>query len=71
MTTGDYPATAAHVARQVGLPSRTIVTGSELDAMDDKTLRQRIESTDICARVVPEQKLRLVNGSKPTVGSSP
>jgi Ca2+-transporting ATPase len=62
--TGDYPATAAHVAHQVGLPSRTIVTGSELSAMDDATLRRRIESIDIFARVVPEQKLRLVNALK-------
>jgi Ca2+-transporting ATPase len=62
--TGDYPATAAHVGRQVGLPSQRIVTGSELDAMDEGTLRGRIESVDIFARVVPEQKLRLVNALK-------
>ncbi len=62
--TGDYPATAAHVSRRVGLPSGTIVTGPEIDTMDDATLRQRIESIDIFARVVPEQKLRLVNALK-------
>ncbi|MBI3635944.1 MAG: cation-translocating P-type ATPase, partial [Candidatus Rokubacteria bacterium] len=62
--TGDYPATAAHVADQVGLPSRRIVTGAELDAMDDGRLRQRIDSIDVFARVVPEQKLRLVNALK-------
>ena len=62
--TGDYPATAAHVAGRVGLPSGTIVTGPEIETMDDATLRRRIESIDIFARVVPEQKLRLVNALK-------
>lgn len=62
--TGDYPATAAHVARQVGLPSGVVVTGAQLDAMDDTTLRRRIESVDIFARVVPEHKLRLVTALK-------
>jgi P-type Ca2+ transporter type 2C len=64
LITGDYPATAAHVARRVGLPSGKIVTGPEIDAMDDATLRRRVESIDIFARVVPEQKLRLVNALK-------
>jgi P-type Ca2+ transporter type 2C len=62
--TGDYPATAAHVARQVGLSSATIATGPEIDAMPDADLRRRVESVDIFARVVPEQKLRLVNALK-------
>ena len=62
--TGDYAATAAHVARQVGLRSATILTGREIDAMDDATLRERIAVVDIFARVVPEQKLRLVNAFK-------
>jgi Ca2+-transporting ATPase len=62
--TGDYPATAAHVARQVGLPPGTIVTGPEIEAMNDASLRRRVTSIDIFARVVPEQKLRLVNAFK-------
>jgi Ca2+-transporting ATPase len=63
--TGDYPATAAYVARQIGLrsPDR-IVTGPEISALDDAGLRERITSTDIFARVVPDQKLRLVNALK-------
>ena len=67
MITGDYPATAAHAARQVGLPLRgpaRIISGPELDRLDDAELGRRIESTDIFARVVPEQKLRLVNALK-------
>ncbi len=61
MMTGDHPATAAAIARQVGLSERAeIITGPELMAMDDKTLRQRLQQVDICARLQPEQKLRLV-----------
>jgi Ca2+-transporting ATPase len=64
MITGDYPGTALHVARQIGLAPGEVLTGSELDAMDDATLRQRVRTTNVCARVVPEQKLRLVNALK-------
>ncbi len=67
MITGDYPATAAYVARRVGLPPEgpaRIISGPELDGLDDAGLRQRIASTDVFARVVPEQKLRLVNALK-------
>jgi Ca2+-transporting ATPase len=65
MITGDYPATAQSIGRQIGL--RTIdgtVTGPELDRMDDEQLRQRLHATSIIARVVPEQKLRIVNALK-------
>ncbi len=44
--------------------SRIHLTKTELDAMDDATLQERIKSTTIFARVVPEQKLRLVNALK-------
>jgi Ca2+-transporting ATPase len=61
MMTGDHPATAAAIARQVGLSERAeIITGPELMAMDDDALRQRLQQVDICARLQPEQKLRLV-----------
>ncbi len=65
MITGDYPATAQHIGRQIGLvPVDACITGPELDAMDDATLQERIKTTTIFARVVPEQKLRLVNALK-------
>jgi Ca2+-transporting ATPase len=61
MITGDYPVTARSIARQIGLPHPDeCVTGSELDAMDESELRRRVRTTSIFARVVPEQKLRLV-----------
>jgi len=66
MITGDYPATAAAIAGQIGLDSGSggIITGPELSEMDDTTLRERIRHSNIFARMVPEQKLRLVNALK-------
>ncbi len=65
MITGDYPATAQSIGRQVGLrcPEATI-TGSELNEMSDDDLARRIRDVNIFARVVPEQKLRIVNALK-------
>jgi Ca2+-transporting ATPase len=65
MITGDYPATAQAIARQIGLQEiGAIMTGTELDQMSDAELQQRIQNTNIFARAVPEQKLRLVNALK-------
>ena len=62
MITGDYPLTAQRIGRHIGLHAvDACITGPELDAMDDVTLQERIKTTTIFARVVPEQKLRLVN----------
>jgi Ca2+-transporting ATPase len=65
MITGDYPGTARNIARQIGLKSMDEdITGTELDAMNDTELQARIKTVNIFARVVPEQKLRLVNALK-------
>ena len=65
MITGDYPGTARNIARQIGLkPLDDIITGAELDAMSDDELRERIKTTCIFARAVPEQKLRIVGALK-------
>ena len=65
MITGDYPGTAQNIARQIGLtPNDRFMTGPELDGMEDSELQRRIQSVSIYARVVPEQKLRLVNAYK-------
>lgn len=65
MITGDYPGTAMSVARAIGLPETgKCVTGHELEAMDDEALAKRIEQVTVFARVVPEQKLRIVNALK-------
>ncbi len=61
MITGDYVGTAKNVARQIGLEPTEVITGPELDRISDSLLRERIKRTNIFARVMPEQKLRLVN----------
>jgi len=65
MITGDYPGTAKNIAEQIGLkPTAQIITGSELDQMSDAELKERIKTTCIVARALPEQKLRIVNALK-------
>ncbi len=65
MITGDYPGTAASIGRRIGLDHNgQIITGLELDTMDDAALLRRIKNVNIFARVVPEQKLRIVNALK-------
>ncbi len=61
MMTGDHPATARAIARQVGLSERPdILTGAELEALDDAALTARLRHVDLCARLKPQHKLRLV-----------
>jgi Ca2+-transporting ATPase len=66
MITGDYPATALAIAEQIGLPTGSggVISGAELSRMDDTVLQERIRHSNIFARMVPEQKLRLVNALK-------
>ncbi len=65
MITGDYPGTAEAVAREAGIDlSGGILSGPEIDALDDEALRQRLRATHVFARVAPEQKLRLVQAFK-------
>jgi Ca2+-transporting ATPase len=65
MITGDYAGTALNIAGQIGLTfADRIITGPELDGMSDDELRNRIDSVNIFARVVPEQKLRIVAALK-------
>ena len=65
MITGDFPATAKSIAGQIGLPADDgVISGRELDAMSDDELKARIRETSIFARVVPEQKLRIVKALK-------
>ncbi len=65
MITGDYPGTAQHIARQIGLEnSDKYITGPELASMPKEELAEKIKTTNIFARVVPEQKLAIVNALK-------
>ena len=65
MITGDYPATAQSIARQAGLANpEKVITGPELELMSDEELARQIKEAHVFARVVPEQKLRLVKALK-------
>ncbi|HWB26780.1 MAG TPA: cation-translocating P-type ATPase [Chitinophagaceae bacterium] len=65
MITGDFPATAKSIAVQAGLQAdKMVVTGEELNKMDNSTLQKNIGGINIFARVVPEQKLRIVQALK-------
>ncbi len=65
MITGDYPGTAQHIARQIGLKDpESFITGTELAGMSQHELREKIRTINIFARVVPEQKLAIVNALK-------
>jgi Ca2+-transporting ATPase len=64
MITGDYPATAAAIARQAGLEDTNTIAGQELDRIDDAELGKRLRSTAVFARITPEQKLRIVEALK-------
>jgi Ca2+-transporting ATPase len=65
MITGDYPATALSIARKAGIADGGgVITGPELDGMSDEELAAKIVDTRVFARVVPEQKLRIVNALK-------
>ncbi len=62
MITGDHAVTAAAIARSMGLAvaGGMALTGAEVEAMDETTLRQAVREVDVFARASPEHKLRLV-----------
>lgn len=61
MITGDYQATAVNIAGQIGLKDAlNVLTGRELDLMPEAELIERMKNTNVFARVVPEQKLKIV-----------
>ncbi|MCS5711472.1 HAD-IC family P-type ATPase [Candidatus Berkiella aquae] len=64
MITGDYPLTAKAIGAQAGLSSNEILTGDELKHLRDEELQNRIQSTNICARITPNQKFRIVKALK-------
>jgi Ca2+-transporting ATPase len=66
MITGDYPDTARAIATEIGLlhPGREVMGGEELTALTDEALQQRVDRTDVYARVSPEHKVRIVDALK-------
>jgi len=65
MITGDYPGTALSIAKEVGLKYQAgVITGMELEKLNDTELAERIKEVSVFARMVPEQKLRLIRALK-------
>lgn len=65
MITGDYPVTAQRIAKEIGLkyPDK-VITGPEIEKMSPEELREKIRDVNIFSRVVPEQKLLIVDALK-------
>jgi Ca2+-transporting ATPase len=64
MITGDYAATARSIAMQAGIADGDVLTGAELTLLDDATLAERLKTVTVFARILPEQKLRIVQAFK-------
>jgi Ca2+-transporting ATPase len=66
MITGDYPDTAVAVAREIGLldEEAQVLTGAELDELDDATFDSCVEDVTVYARVSPQHKVRIVDALK-------
>lgn len=64
MITGDYPATAQAIALQAGLATEAPATGEELEKNSDTELALRVQTATVFARIMPEQKLRIVSALK-------
>jgi Ca2+-transporting ATPase len=61
MITGDHPITALAIAKQLGMQhTEQVISGAELQAMDEKNYPQLVEAYAVYARIAPEQKLQLV-----------
>lgn len=64
MITGDYPETARAIAAKAGLAAAAVLTGQDIAALDEPQLRSRVRDCNIFARILPEQKLRLIEAFK-------
>ncbi|MFZ2025073.1 MAG: cation-translocating P-type ATPase [Microgenomates group bacterium] len=65
MITGDYPGTATYIARQAGLVNPDVcMMGDEIETMSHSELREKINTVNLFARVIPEQKLHIIEALK-------
>jgi Ca2+-transporting ATPase len=66
MVTGDYKDTAEAVAREIGLLTKggKVYTGAELDKMSDEDLAREIDNVNVCCRVSPQHKTKIVDAFK-------
>ncbi len=66
MVTGDYKDTAEAIARDIGLrtPGGLVLTGADIDRLSDAELTARVDALDVCCRVSPQHKTRIVEAFK-------
>lgn len=66
MITGDHKNTAFAIAKELGIvkDEREVLTGEELEKIEDERLSERIKNTKVFARVTPEHKLKIVRSFK-------
>ncbi|NJN21383.1 MAG: HAD-IC family P-type ATPase [Leptolyngbya sp. RL_3_1] len=66
MVTGDHPATALAIARDLGLAHtpKQVLTGQALEGQSSQAIQQIIQTTRVFARIAPHQKLQLVNAAR-------
>ncbi len=60
MITGDYPQTARAIAARAGIEDGAVLTGDEMRHMNPAALREAVRRSSVFARVMPDQKLQLV-----------
>lgn len=61
MITGDHPKTASSIAKKIGIPfPELVLTGPEIEELSSEALAEKLVRTSVFSRVMPEQKLRLV-----------
>lgn len=63
MITGDYPNTAKAIAEEIGLlrSGHQVLTGADLDDVDELGMQEIVKITDVYARVSPEHKMKIVD----------
>jgi Ca2+-transporting ATPase len=64
MITGDYAATARSIAIQAGIADGDVLTGANLALLNDASLSEWLKTVTVFARIMPEQKLRIVQAFK-------
>jgi Ca2+-transporting ATPase len=64
MITGDYPETARAIAQQAGIDASDVLIGDAIEHLSDGELAQRAKCTGVFSRIMPEQKLRIVQALK-------
>ncbi len=64
MITGDHAATARTIASQAGIADGDLLTGADLAELDDEQLANHLKTVTVFARIMPEQKLRIVQAFK-------